>query len=93
MNKIKIGDGKTLVNDLPFIKVTKEDITDFNHSHDDIYYTETEIDSLIAALSNLLDTKLDSFSSLSAEKISGNFNTGLTPSATNTFNIGSETNR
>jgi hypothetical protein len=93
LNKIKIGDGKSLVSDLPFIKVTKTDIVDFNHSHDDSYYTESEIDALIASLNELVASKLDANSVLNAEKVSGDFNIDLIPLATNTFDIGSENNK
>ena len=45
--RFKIGDGKSNVNTLPFADETKANI---EHSHNDIYYTETEVDTKFSEL-------------------------------------------
>ena len=47
--RIKIGNGTDNVNDLDFV-VNKEDIP--THSHDDVYYTESEIDSKLSTINS-----------------------------------------
>lgn len=41
-------------------KHTKADITDFEHNHNDLYYTETEIDTKVNALNAAISGKADS---------------------------------
>ena len=88
LNKIKIGDGKTLLPKLPFISVTKEDI------NGDSYYTESEIDSMIAALEDLMNAelskKLDTAATIVASQIEGSFENSLTPKTSNEFDLGTE---
>lgn len=46
VNKLKVGDGKTAVHLLPFIQVDADEIGEHEHSN---YYTEDEVDALLAA--------------------------------------------
>lgn len=48
LNKMKIGDGNTLVSSLPFLHVDKSEIDNWSHNHDDKYYTESEIDTKLS---------------------------------------------
>ena len=49
LNKMKIGDGNTLVSSLPFLHVDKSEIDNWSHNHDDKYYTESEIDTKLSS--------------------------------------------
>lgn len=64
LNKIRIGkkenstDEQTLLlKDLTFIRVSKSDIDDFEHTHEGLYYDKSTIDSLIAGLEAKLEEK------------------------------------
>ena len=59
----------------------KNDITDFAHNHDDIYYTENEIDTKVNQLKSDLDNKINYSDSLSYEEIIAENLTGKVASA------------
>jgi hypothetical protein len=45
--KMKVGDGETPIGELPFIAPTNIGASPSSHSHNDTYYTESEIDSKV----------------------------------------------
>lgn len=53
LNKIKVGkkdnEGNlVLLADLPFIHVDKDEVDNFEHTHNDLYYTKSEVQSVIS---------------------------------------------
>lgn len=63
LNKIKIGKkdengNLILLKDLSFVHVDKSEIDNFAHTHDDRYYTESEMDSKLSGKVNTSDFKI-----------------------------------